>query len=70
VNLAERLLEAGRPVMILTICPAGVEHNVLLCDTYGDLSVHIATPQLGSVAELAGVGGKHFAAHGGDHELD
>ncbi len=38
-NLAERLLDAGRPVMILdNLSRAGVEHNVrYLCDTYGDL---------------------------------
>jgi len=56
-NLAERLLSAGRPVMILdNLSRAGAEHNVrYLCDTYGDLlEVHIGdvrNPDL--VAELA-----------------
>jgi CDP-paratose 2-epimerase len=38
-NLAERLLNAGRPVMILdNLSRPGAEHNVrYLCDTYGDL---------------------------------
>jgi CDP-paratose 2-epimerase len=38
-NLAERLLQAGRPVMILdNLSRAGVEHNIrYLCDTYSDL---------------------------------
>jgi CDP-paratose 2-epimerase len=43
-NLADRLLEAGRPVLILdNLSRPGVEHNVrYLCDTYGDLlEVHV-----------------------------
>ncbi len=43
-NLAERLLDMGRPVMILdNLSRAGVEHNVrYLRDTYGDLlEVHL-----------------------------
>ncbi len=38
-NLAERLLQAGRPVLILdNLSRAGVEHNIrYLCDTYSDL---------------------------------
>ena len=38
-NLAERLLNLGRPVLILdNLSRAGVEHNgSFLCDTYGDL---------------------------------
>lgn len=38
-NLAERLLQGQRPVMILdNLSRPGVEHNVrYLCDTYGDL---------------------------------
>ena len=43
-NLADRLLQAGRPVMILdNLSRAGVEHNVrYLRDLYGDLlEVHI-----------------------------
>jgi CDP-paratose 2-epimerase len=43
-NLAERLLDVGRPVMILdNLSRAGAEHNVrYLCDTYGDLlEVHL-----------------------------
>ncbi len=67
-NLAERLLEAGRPVIILdNLSRAGVEHNVrYLRETYGDLvEVHIGDVRNRDlVTELAGRCGHvfHFAA--------
>ncbi len=67
-NLAERLLEADRPVILLdNLSRAGVEHNVrYLRETYGDLlEVHIGDVRNRDlVAELAGRCGNvfHFAA--------
>ncbi len=67
-NLAERLVEAGRPVMILdNLSRAGVEHNLrYLRETYGDLlEVHIGDVRNRDlVEELAARCGRvfHFAA--------